>query len=79
MSETALCNLRDYLYGTLSKSNLLWLATQLTEYAQQEEVALPPYTMEEIDTMLDEAERDFENGDYLTNEEVFHPKKNFTH
>ena len=32
-----------------------------------------PYTMEEIDARLDEAERDIEEGRYYTNEEVFHP------
>ena len=30
------------------------------------------YTMQEIDDMLDEAETVFENGEYLTNDEVFH-------
>ena len=30
------------------------------------------YTMQEIDDMLDEAETAFENGEYLTNDEVFH-------
>lgn len=32
--------------------------------------SLKPYTMEEIDEMLLAAEKDFENGDYMTNEEV---------
>ena len=30
------------------------------------------YTTQEIDDMLDEAETAFENGEYLTNDEVFH-------
>ena len=33
---------------------------------------LGPYSTEEIDNMLDEAEAAFEAGDYLTNDEVFH-------
>lgn len=33
---------------------------------------LRPYTMAEIDAMLDEAEAAFEAGDYLTQDEVFH-------
>lgn len=33
---------------------------------------LQPYTMAEIDDMLDEAEAAFEAGDYLTQDEVFH-------
>ena len=36
---------------------------------------LKPFTMEEIDAMLDEAERDFEAGEYLTHDEMFHHHK----
>ena len=36
----------------------------------QESVA--PYTMEEIDARLDEAERDIEEGRYYTTDQVFH-------
>ena len=76
MSTTTLEGLRDYLYGTLSPANMLWLSAQLAEYAQKEEnIRLRPYTMEEIDNMLDEAEAAFEAGDYLTNDEVFHHQK----
>ena len=32
---------------------------------------LKPYTMEEVNAMLDEAEAAFDAGDHLTNEEVF--------
>lgn len=32
---------------------------------------LPPYTMEEINAMIDEAEQDFEAGRFYTTEEVF--------
>lgn len=32
--------------------------------------SLKPYTMEETDEMLLASEKDFENGDYVTNEEV---------
>ena len=35
---------------------------------------LTPYTMEEIDARLDEAERDVEEGRYYTTDEVFHPQ-----
>lgn len=38
---------------------------------EKEEYDLTPFTMEEIDAMLDESEAAFEAGDYLTNEEVF--------
>ena len=36
---------------------------------------LKPYTIEEIDAMLDEAEAAFEAGDYLTQDEVFHHRE----
>ena len=76
MSTAALTSLLDYLYGTLSPSNMKWVGEHLIEYAKKEEdEQLRPFTMEEIDDMLDEAEAAFEAGDYLTNEEVFHHHK----
>ena len=76
MSTTALEGLLSYLYGTLSPSNMRWVGEHLIEYAKKEEDEhLRPFTMDEIDDMLDEAEAAFEAGDYLTNEEVFHHEK----
>ena len=73
MSTTALSGLLEYLYGTLSISNMRWVGEHLIEYAKKEEAEqLRPYTKEEIDDMLDEAEAAFEAGDYLTQDEVFH-------
>ena len=60
MSTTALTNLRDYLTGTLSPDDMMWLATQLTEYTKKEDHSLKPYTKEEINSMLDEAEANIE-------------------
>lgn len=74
MSTTALTGLLEYLYGTLSVSNMRWGGEHLIEQAnkkEKEEYDLTPFTMEEIDAMLDESEAAFEAGDYLTNEEVF--------
>ena len=52
-----------------------WVGEHLIEYAKkEEEEQLKPFTMEEIDNMLDEAEAAFEAGDYLTQEEVFQKK-----
>ena len=61
MSSATLTNLRDYLYGTLSPANMIWLAAQLTEYADKQVYSeiLKRYTMEEINAILDEAEADF--------------------
>ena len=45
--------------------------SRIIEYAKKEEnEQLRPYTMQEIDEMLDEAEAAFEAGEYLTNDEV---------
>ncbi|MBR4644317.1 MAG: hypothetical protein IKO73_04080 [Bacteroidaceae bacterium] len=72
MSTATLTNLRDYLYGTLTPANMIWLAKQLTEYAEKEEVeySLKPFTMQEVDAMLDEAEADFDAGLGIPHEEV---------
>ena len=71
MSTETLSSLRDYLFGTLSRSNMLWLATQLKERAEKEE-DLKPYTMEELNARIDESERQIANGQFKTIEEVFH-------
>ena len=62
MSTATLTNLRDYLTGTLSPDNMIWLATQLTEYAKKEEQSRKPYTIEEIRAMIDQSERDIDEG-----------------
>ena len=50
-----------------------WVGEHQIEYANKEEAKqLHPYTMQEIDDMLDEAEEAFETGDYLTQNEVSH-------
>ena len=73
MSTVALNGLLEYLYGTLTPSNMRWVGEHLIEHAKTEESKqLSPYTMQEIDDMLDEAEAAFEAGEYLTNDEVFH-------
>jgi len=61
MSKDALNSLRDYLTGTLSPSNMLWLSIQLADYARQQE-PLKPYTMAEINDMIDRSERDIDEG-----------------
>ncbi len=72
MSTAVLTSLLDYLYGTLSPSNMRWVGEHLIEHANKEEnVTLKPYTMQEIDNMLNEAEAAFEKGDYITQDEVF--------
>ena len=75
MTTTALSGLLEYLRGTITVNNMRWVGGHLIEYANKEEAEqLCPYTMQEIDDMLDEAENAFETGDYLTQNEVFHRK-----
>ena len=71
MGTAILTGLRDYLYSTLSPANMMWLGTQLTEYAKREEQPPKPYTMEEINAMLDMAEADFEAGKGIPDEEAW--------
>ena len=77
MNIATLTSLLDYLCGTLSSSNMRWVGEHLIEQAKkQESEQFRPYTMQEIDDMLDEAEAAFEAGEYLTNDDVFHHQKN---
>ena len=69
MSTATLTSLLDYLTGALTTDNKQWLADHLYQQVRGEELA--PYTMEEIDTMLREAEEDYAAGRYKTNSEVF--------
>lgn len=69
MSTATLTNLRDYLYGTLSPDNMMWLGTQLTERAMKEKYTPMSYTIEEINTMLDLAEADIAAGRTISHEE----------
>lgn len=72
MSTATLTGLRDYLYDTLSPANLIWLGTQLAEYGyKQKEPSLKPYTMEEINARIDQAERDSAAGLGQDSEEMF--------
>ena len=71
MSTAALQGLLEYLYGTLSPTNMRWVADHLIKRAAlSEPVELKRYTMEEINAMLDEAEANFEAGKGIPHEEV---------
>lgn len=70
MSTTTLANLLEFLYGILTPSNMKWVGEHLIEHAKKMESSMPPYTMQEIDAMLEESERDFEAGRCYSTEEV---------
>ena len=77
MSTATLTSLLDYLFGTLSPSNMRWVGEHLIEQAERrEKEELRPFTMKEIDSMLDDAEAAFDAGVFLTQDEVFHHKDN---
>ena len=72
MSTTTLTNLRDYLYGTLTPANMLWLSEQLADYAKKQDVyPFKHYTMDEINAMIDQSERDSAAGLGQDSEEMF--------
>ena len=71
MSTSALENLREYLTDTLSPRDMIWLSTQLAEYArQQDNYPLKRYTLEEMKAQLFRAEKDFKAGKGISNEDV---------
>ena len=72
MSTTTLTGLRDYLYSTLTTSNMLWLGTQLTEHAKEQEgFSSEPFTHKEIESMLEEGVRQATAGFSQDSEEMF--------
>ena len=70
MSTQTLTGLRDYLTGTLSTNDMMWLVEELKEYVRKDE-AQDPYTIEEIHERIAQSERDFAEGRYFTDDEVF--------
>lgn len=70
MSTATLIGLRDYLYGTLSADDMVWLVEELKAYVRKDGKP-KPYTVEELHDRIAKAERDFAEGRYLTDDEVF--------
>ena len=69
MSRESLEHLRDYILLTLSPMDINWLMNELGSKLQQQEQQ-KPYTMDEINAMIDESERQIANGEYYSNEQV---------
>lgn len=70
MSTQILTNLRDYLYGTLTPANLIWLGTQLTEYGHKHEKPLKPFTIEELHERIAISEGQLANGEWMDFDEA---------
>ena len=69
MSTAILTSLLDYLTGALTTDNKQWLADRLYQQVKKEE-QVTPYTMEEINAMLDRAEADIAAGRIMSRKEV---------
>ncbi len=64
MSTATLSGLRDYLFSTLSPSNMIWLGTQLTEYGKKQAEVQNPYSKEELLARIEESEHQLANGQW---------------
>ena len=72
MSETTLTSLLEYLYGTLTPSNMRWMAKHLLEQADAKDgAALQPYTIEELHQMVRAGEQQFAEGKWQDSEDMF--------
>ena len=71
MSTATLTNLRDYLTGTLSPANMLWLSEQLADYANKKVAPPRPLTLKEMNDILDRAEEEIAAGMGIPDEETW--------
>lgn len=72
MSTVALQNLLDTILGyNLSTANKRWLAEHLIEQVEKETAEqVEPYTMAEINAMIDESEADIAAGRFYSMDEA---------
>ena len=69
MSEATLTGLLEYLYNTLSPSNMRWMGEHLIEYANAEE-SVKPYSVEELLDRAEKGRREIAEGHYTDIDEV---------
>ncbi|MBR5678808.1 MAG: hypothetical protein IKX20_11875 [Paludibacteraceae bacterium] len=70
MSTAKLMDLRNYLHSTLSLEDIVWLVEELKKYVREDSKP-KPYTIEELHARIAQSERDFEEGRFYTDAEVF--------
>ena len=70
MSETLLINLRDYLIGTLTPSNMNWLGQQLIRFSHRG-TETTSYTKQELLERAENGRKQISDGEFYTTEEVF--------
>ena len=77
MSTIALQNLWDTILGyNLSTANKRWLAEHLIEQVKQETAEqVEPYTIAELDAMIDESEADFAADRFYSMDEARQHRK----
>lgn len=68
MSAASLEHLDGYIADAMSRADQLWLLNRISGRLMASE-SLTPYSIEDINRELDEAERQFESQEYLTAEE----------
>lgn len=61
--------LLEYLYNTLSPSNMRWMGERLIEHANTEE-SMKPYTVEELLERAEKGRREIAEGHYTDIDEV---------
>ena len=68
MSRKTLEGLRNYLYSTLSVSDMLWLGIQLSDYARHQkdniENNLKLYTRQELIARAEDGRKEIASGNY---------------
>lgn len=70
MSTATLTNLRDYLYGTLSTDDMIWLVEEMKGFLSNDGNRSKPYTKEELYARIEQSERDSAEGRVYDFDEV---------
>ena len=71
MKKEALDGLLSYLLETLSYDEMRYLGDELRWHSDDGNPMFRPYTMEEVNAMLDEAEKDIAEGNTVSNDDSF--------
>ncbi|MBQ3655937.1 MAG: hypothetical protein II956_03690 [Bacteroidales bacterium] len=69
MSKELLINMREYILKNLSYEGRMWLIGEL-EDSGEEDLSCP-YTTEELNARIDQAEREIANGECTPSDEFF--------
>ena len=70
MSTVALNGLLDYLSGTLTAEDMVWLTEQLKRRILNGDT-LAPYTSEELHARISKSEQNYSEGRYTSHEDLF--------